>query len=245
MDEKELSQVLNLLDLDATNEDVSILFRHLDKDGSKEIDYNEFQSWYFSASASVQREINVVMDALLQRRTVNNFDTSPVPDSVLYRAVKAAIAAPCHGLSEPWRFIELGEKTISEIAALNAADLAKKDPTKAEEKRKRWTAIPGWCVVTSAKSSSESDGLKEKEDYAATCCAIQYFMLAMWAEGVCTKWTTGPVTRTDQFAKLCGIDLTKEQLVGCIWYGFASGGLASVPAPLRKRGVDDVLSTHP
>jgi Ca2+-binding EF-hand superfamily protein len=244
IDESELKKVLKMLDLDASNEDISILFRHLDKDGSKEVDYQEFLSWYSSAAASVQRETNVVMDALLQRRTVNDFDPSiSVPEGVLRRAVKAAIAAPCHGLTEPWRFIQLGKKTISEIATLNAADLARKDPAGAELKRKRWTKIPGWCVVTSVRSPSDS--LREREDYAATCCAIQNFLLAMWAEGVGTKWTTGPITRTEQFAKLCEIDLKKEQVVGCIWYGFASGGLASVPMPERKRSVDDVLSSLP
>ena len=242
IDEQELKQVLRMLDIDATNDDVSILFKHLDKDGSKEIDYQEFVAWYASAAASAQRETSVVLDALLRRRTVNEFDTSPVSDIVLRRAVQAAIAAPCHGMTEPWRFIQLGKKTISKIAALNAEGIMKKDPVMAEKKRERWEKIPGWCVVTSAKSDG---GLKEQEDYAATCGAVQNFMLAMWAEGVGTKWTTGPVTRTEEFAKLCGINLKKEQVVGCIWYGFASGGLASVPAPKRKKGIDDVLSTRP
>jgi len=54
-------------------------------------------------------------------------------------------------------------------------------------------------------------------------------------------WITGPITWNEQFAKLCGVDLKKELVVGCTWYGFASGGSASVPMPERKRSVDDVL----
>merc|ERR1712039_1007093 len=59
------------------------------------------------------------------------------------------------------------------------------------------------------------------EDYAATCCAIQNFMLSMWIEGVGTKWTSGDITRTQDFADSCGIDVEAERVVGCIWYGFA------------------------
>ena len=145
-------------------------------------------------------------------------------------------------MTEPWRFIHLGDETISKIAALNAAEIAKKDPIKGEKKKARWEAIPGWCVVTAAKSDG---GLQEREDFAATCCAIQNFMLSLWAEGVGTKWTTGPITRTVEFAELCGVDPGTEEVAGCIWYGFASGGLESVPLPKRKRSIENVTSTRP
>lgn len=184
-----------------------------------------------------------VHDALVGRRTVNNFDTTTkVPFDVVERAVEAAVHAPCHGMTEPWRFIHLGDETISKIATLNAAEIAKKDPDKGAKKQKRWEAIPGWCVVTSAKSDG---GLQEREDYAATCCAVQNFMLSLWAQGVGTKWTTGPVTRTDEFAALCGIGPDREQVVGCVWYGYASEGLENVPTPRRKKSLTDVSSTRP
>jgi nitroreductase len=236
----ELTEVLRMLDLEASKDDISALFKHLDKDGNGEIELDEFLSWYNSAASSAQTETNVVMNTLKSRRTVNDFDTSPVPDSVFRNAIEAAINAPCHGMTEPWRFIQLGEETISKIAALNAETI--RDPKKAEIKKARWEQIPGWCVITSTKSDG---GLREQEDYAATCCAVQNFMLAMWCEGVGTKWTTGAITRKAEFAKLCGINPEEEQIVGVIWYGFASGGLASVTGPKRKRSIDDVLSTCP
>eukprot|EP00977_Amphora_coffeiformis_P019762 scaffold7428_cov153-Amphora_coffeaeformis.AAC.15 len=184
----------------------------------------------------------IVHAALLGRRTVNNFETTPVPMAAVERAIEAAIHAPCHKMTEPWRFIHLGQGTISKIAALNAAEIALKDPVKGAKKQKRWEAIPGWCVVTAAKSDG---GLQEREDYAATCCAAQNFMLSLHMQGVGTKWTTGPITRTDEFVKLCGIDPETEQVVGCLWYGYASDGLETVPTPKRKRGVADVSSTRP
>ena len=74
---------------------------------------------------------------------------------------------------------------------------------------------------------------------------MQNFQLSMFADGVGTKWTSGPITRTEEFAKLCGIDTDNEKFVGCIWYGFASGGLGSLKSPPRKQSIDDVLSSMP
>jgi len=141
-------------------------------------------------------------------------------------------------LTEPWRFIKLGNETISKIANLNADSI--KDPKKAKKKRERWTAIPGWCVITSKLSDSK---ILEKEDYAATCCAIQNFMLSMWVERVGTKWTSGDITRTKKFADLCGVDTDKEFVVGCIWYGFPTAD--EVKPKKRKMGLEDVLTELP
>lgn len=186
---------------------------------------------------------STIQDALLRRRTVNNFETKSVSREIVNQALEAAVHAPCHKMTEPWRFILLGNETIREIAALNAVEIAKKDPAKGAKKQARWQAIPGWCVVTSAKSPS--DPVQQQEDYAATACAVQNFMLSLWDQGVGTKWTSGPITRTSAFADLCGIDLQKEQVVGCIWFGYAQEGLDSIPAPRRKRSLEEVVSWQP
>ena len=188
----------------------------------------------------------IVHETLIGRRTVNNFDPSRTVDpEIVQKAVEAAIYAPCHKMTEPWRFIHLGTQTIEAIAKLNAASIAQKDPAKAKKKQKRWQAIPGWCVVTCVKSPS--DAVQEREDYAATACAIQNFMLSLWSQGIGTKWTSGPITRTKEFADLCGIDLTTADVVGCIWYGYAVGedGLQSMPAPKRRLGLEEVTSYRP
>jgi nitroreductase len=189
----------------------------------------------------------IVQKALTGRRTVNNFETTKVDPELVNMAIRAAIAAPNHKMTEPWRFILLGDETIGEIAALNAVDISKKDPVKGAKKKERWQAIPGWCVVTSAKKFIvDGDPLQEREDYAATCCAIQNFMLSLWVNGVGTKWTTGPITRTAEFAKLCGIDPRIEEVVGCIWYGIPSTpSQHDIPGPKRKKSVGDVTSWRP
>jgi len=246
----ELGDLLTKLAIDASPPEAQALFAFLDKDGSGEISFeDEFQPWYDSILESTLQNRDIVQQTLLSRRTVNNFDASlHVSDHVLNRAIECAIAAPNHKLTEPWRFIKLGKETVTKIATLNAQKI--QDPEKARKKRERWEKIPGWCVVTSKLTPDAGDGesnILEMEDYAATCCAVQNFMLSMWVEGVGTKWTSGDITRTQEFADLCGIQMSDEQVVGCIWYGFASttGGKNEAPQSNRKKTLKDVLTELP
>ncbi len=238
----ELSSVLGRLDIHASEEEVSALAKYLDVNGDGDICEEDFLTWYQESASTVASETNAVRQALLQRRTVNDFDKTPVPDLVLRNAIEAAIHAPNHKMTEPWRFIKLGPETISKIAELNASEISKKDPEKGAKKKARWEAIPGWCVVTCQKSEDE---VQQEEDLAAVACAIQNFQLSMFADGVGVKWTSGPITRTTEFAELCGIDINKEKFVGCMWYGFATGGFGQVNRPTRKKSIDDVLSSMP
>lgn len=111
-----------------------------------------------------------------------------------------------------------------------------------------WTKVPHWIVVTYTKAPPDSgpDGkMQQREDFKSTCCSVQNFLLSMWSEGIGTKWTDGPIQRTEEFANICGIDLEKEKVAGVIWYGFAKGGLNRADAKWRKKGVEEVLDILP
>lgn len=162
------------------------------------------------------------------RRTINFFGPGLPPEDLILEAIDLARWAPNHNLTEPWRFYLLSENTKSTIVELNADLVARdKGARAADLKRKRWSEIPGWLVVTSLKSSNE---LRTREDYAATCCAVYAMCLHLWSRGVGTKWTTGAVTRDPRFYEAIWTDPVVEQVVGLIWYGYA----AEVPVSTRK-----------
>ena len=185
--------------------------------------------------------LSPVHEALRSRRTVHNFDNSrDVSDDVLHRAIEAATYAPNHKLTEPWLFRRLGRDAIEAIASLNAASIS--DPEKAAKKAKRWADIRNWLVVTSR--ITPGDELLTREDYAATCCAVQNMQLSFAADGVGTKWTSGDIQRTPEFERICGVDGDAECVCGVIWYGYAADGAAPA-APKRKLGLDQVLLKVP
>lgn len=190
--------------------------------------------------AAADGDAAVVQEALINRRTVHNFDNDKaVPETVLRRAVECAIRAPNHRITEPWKFVSLGSEAVAAIAALNAASIA--DPGRAAAKAKRWAEIRHWLLVTS--TITPGDALRSREDYAASCCAVQNLQLSLAADGVGTKWTSGAIQQNPDFARICGIDPSTEDVVGVVWYGYPAGAAAGPTS--RKRGVDDVLSRIP
>ncbi len=238
--EEQIGEMLALLDINASPEEQEALFRYLDQDGDGQITFDEFLPWYDAASQAAQEFAANFQSIVLNRRTVDDFDQTPVEDDVLRRAVQCAIAAPNRSCSEPWRFIQIGPKTVQQLLHL-------KTDLEMEEDRgvattQSWTDIPGWCVVTTLRND---DPIVEQEDFQSTCCAVQNLMLSLWSEGIGSKWTSGPVQRTKEFAEICGIDNEVERVTGVIWFGFASGGLVNADPKRRRKSVDDVLSKLP
>eukprot|EP00567_Pseudictyota_dubia_P010659 CAMPEP_0197450078 /NCGR_PEP_ID=MMETSP1175-20131217/23949_1 /TAXON_ID=1003142 /ORGANISM="Triceratium dubium, Strain CCMP147" /LENGTH=339 /DNA_ID=CAMNT_0042982417 /DNA_START=17 /DNA_END=1036 /DNA_ORIENTATION=+ len=233
----ELGSMLRMLDIDATDEDADALFKYLDVDGNGAIGFEEFLPWYTDAAEAAKESAATFQGIILGRRTVDQFDRTPIDDDVLQRAVKCAISAPNRSGSEPWRFISLGPDTVAKVAQLN------KNMGGDEGSFVSWTAIPGWCVVTCERTPGDLEA--EQEDFKSTCCAVQNFMLSMWSEGIGSKWTSGPVQMTSEFAELCGVNTEKERVAGVIWYGFARGGLINVAPKERTKRVTDVLNRLP
>ena len=161
---------------------------------------------------------SAIADIIRTRRTIHDFADGLPPRALVLDALDAARWAPNHRRSEPWRFTLLGPAAIARVIAFNTELVrAKSGDAAADKKRARWAAIPGWLVVTCQRSE---DPTTEREDYAACCCAVQNFALALWAVGVGTKWTTGKVTRDTRFMALIGADVAREFTVGLVWYGY-------------------------
>ncbi|KAL9184723.1 hypothetical protein ACHAXT_012693 [Thalassiosira profunda] len=250
---KDLYSMLRALDIDATEDESKSLWKYLDVDGDGRITLEEFLPWYAEAIDAAQQVSMGFQDMVKTRRTVNKFDATEVDDGVLRRALECAIAAPNRRGTEPWRFIKLGKETVGKIVKLkeelHAKNVAKSDGGDAMEGSfVSWAKVPHWIVVTYTKAPPDSgpDGkMQQREDFKSTCCAVQNFLLSMWSEGIGTKWTDGPIQRTEEFAEICGIDLEKEKVAGVIWYGFARGGLNRAAAKMRTKGVEEVLDVLP
>lgn len=169
-----------------------------------------------------------IAGVIRNRRTINFFEKDLPPKELILNAIDLARWVPNHHLSEPWRFYLLSEQTKKTIVDLNADLVARKKGERTGEiKRARWSSIPGWLVVTCFRSPDE---LRAREDYAATCCSIYALSLYLWSRGVGTKWTTGEVTRDPRFYDAIWADPAVEEVVGLVWYGYAS----EMPVTARK-----------
>ncbi len=164
------------------------------------------------------QELREFAETLEGRRTIELFLQTPIPERLVRDAIEAAIWAPNHHVTEPWHFYSLGSDTKERCLDLCQQIVTKKVNEKAGEfKRQSWSEKPGWLVVTCLLSDDE---LRQREDYAACCAAIQNLMLFLWKAGVGCKWTTGDITRDARFLEIVGIDAAMETVVGLIWYGY-------------------------
>jgi len=183
-------------------------------------------------------------EALLERRTVHNYSPEPVSEEVLLKALEAAVAAPNHRMTEPWRFTRVGHETRQRLVnisvSLKQAAAQQPLPDAAIEKVQRKMLHPSELLVVSQIKNDKPD--VAREDYAAVACAIHGLMLALWADGVGSKWSTGAVTCDERTYRLLGIDADTEEIVGFVWVGKAE---QETPKPRRRRSLDSVLRRLP
>jgi len=179
-------------------------------------------------TSSTVKPATTIDELIRSRRTIHEFLPEKPPQTLIWQAIDLARWAPNHLLTEPWHFYHLGQETALAISRLNAEIISRKKGEPAgQAKWARWSAIPGWLVVT---CENTSDSLQSREDYAACCCAIQNLSLYLWSQGVGVKWTTGPVIRDPAFYDLIWVDPELETVVGLLWYGYP----AEIPQTPRK-----------
>jgi nitroreductase len=167
----------------------------------------------------------------VSRRSVAKYDTDrAVATEVVGAALDAAVLAPCHFLTEPWRFYQAGPETKAKLCALNP------------EKAKMFEGVPEWMIVTVAASEYGADGSistkKGLEDHAAVSCAIQNFMVSLANDGVGSKWMTGALgVAPEAVMDVVGADKEAERFMGAIWFGYPAKDLEEASPPKRKLGM--------
>lgn len=182
---------------------------------------------------------------LRERRSIFSFRPEPVPEPLLETVLDVGRWAPNHRLTEPWRFTILGPATRAALTEeFVAFAIRKLQPDASNEQRERavaaarakWTGKPAVVVVSQVLVE---DDFRREEDYAAVACAMQNIMLAAWAVGLGSQWSTSPVTREPTAMAKAGIP-EGERVVGFLFFGFA----AVVPET-RRRPLAEVLRVMP
>jgi nitroreductase len=186
-----------------------------------------------------------IHELIADRRTVHDYRPDPLPEGALERGLRAALSAPNHRMTEPWRFVRVGPQSRNALLEISA-DL-KRQPDgpplsgSALEKLKGKMLTPAELIVVSQVKADDPE--VAREDYAAVACAVQSAMLAFWSEGIGSKWSTGQVTTDERTYRQLGIDPTAEAIVGFLWVGYALR--PETPKPRRRRTLEDVLRRAP
>lgn len=181
-----------------------------------------------------------VTDAIAQRRSIKKFQNSPVTREDIEALLEAAVLAPNHHLTQPWRFYVLGPESRRRYGLALGDRKARKlpDPDAAAAVREKtaaeYVAFPALIAV--AMVVSESPETRE-EDYAAVMQAIDNIMLVAVERGLGTHVRTGAVM-DDPAARAAIGARDGERVVAMLSVGLP----AEVPAPKTRPGAAAVTT---
>lgn len=137
-----------------------------------------------------------VLQALQERRSNAQLRDETVPRELIEQLLEAAIWAPNHKHTEPWRFFVFSGGGRAKLAAafvenykldhpnVEAAELA----GPGQKMASRILAAPTTVVVTADAGRSDMETL---ENYGAVAAATEHILLAAHALGLAATWRTG------------------------------------------------------
>ena len=162
-----------------------------------------------------------IADAVSHRRSIKRFTNRHVTREEIETLLSAAVAAPNHRLSQPWRFYVLGPESRHAYGVVLGGRKAKKidDPDAARAMREtvavEHRALPAMVVV--AMVTSDNPEIRE-EDYAAVMMAIQNLCLAALELGLGTHVKTGAVMNDPDARAAAGVK-DNERIVAVVNLG--------------------------
>jgi nitroreductase len=179
-----------------------------------------------------------VLDAIQRRRSIKRFTDRKVSREQIEELIAAAVQAPNHRLTQPWRFYVLGPDAREAYGTALGKRKARKapDPDLAREMVEKVARehrdLPAMIAV--AVAQAEDPEVRE-EDYGATYMAIENIALAAQASGLGTHVKTGAVMNDPEARAAVGAD-PGERIVATIHLGHP----AEQPAPRARKGAGDV-----
>lgn len=168
--------------------------------------------------------------AIRERRTIGAYSDRAVEPSVIEELIEAARWAPNHKHTEPWRFHVVSGDAREDMAraVLDAGGDFAKDP------RGKLLRAPTFIAVT--QRTVLDDPIRDQEDYAAVCCAVQNMMLAATSRGLASKWSTGALAENPAAKRWLGID-EQDRIVAYLYLGYAPDTMREMPAERRPAEV--------
>ena len=181
-----------------------------------------------------------ISQAISERRSIKSFTDRVISPKEIERLIAAAVLAPNHRMTEPWRFYVLGPEARADFGRVLGHRKAKRvdapDAKMAvvEKVEASHRDLPAMLAV--AITLDENPEIRE-EDYAATYMAIQNLCLSALELGFGTHVKSGAVMDDPRAREAVGVR-QGERIIATI----AVGEPAAVPDG-KPRGSADQFTT--
>jgi nitroreductase len=179
-----------------------------------------------------------VREAIHTRRSIGRMLPEAPPRAVIERLLEAAVLAPNHHHTQPWRFFVLTGDARAQLGAAQEAALRRSladpdDPKNAALLAKeRAKPFRSPVVIVVAVEPSTDPKVVGIEEVCATAAAVQNLLLAAHGEGLAAMWRTGETAYDAGVRELFGLS-ERAQVLGIIYLGYADP--AQPPAPRVPR----------
>ncbi len=142
-------------------------------------------------------------EAIRTRRDTRHFTADPVPPAVLERALRAALAGPSVGLSQPWRFVDISQRDRHGWLKSFAQSRSKAEEQIADPERQQLhqrlklegleeapVLLALFCAYPEPETFTLGTIGNPRALEWSCACAIQNLWLALTAEGYGAGWVT-------------------------------------------------------
>ncbi len=170
-----------------------------------------------------------VLDLIKSRRSVPKMRPDPVARDVLEQMLEAAVWAPNHRMTEPWRFYVLtgdAKRRFAEIRrrfrAATFPDPQAPEAVKALERVYQDTISTPALIVATVHLAADEE-IRE-EDVAATFIGVQNMLLVAAELGVGTYMRTGALLRDPELRALLGVE-DDRRVLAVLYIGYPADGV--------------------
>lgn len=172
---------------------------------------------------------DTVMGAIEGRRSTGRLDPERPPRELVEELLRAALRAPNHHLSHPWRFTVLAGDARREVGEAHARAIAREapdcPPALLEKEAAKLERAP---VVVVCHLSPDADPVRAREDRDAVAAGVENLLLAAQAHGLGAMWRTGPMADEPEVRAALGL-AEGDAIVAFVYLGWPAPSSSSEP----------------
>lgn len=157
------------------------------------------------------------LEAIMTRRSVPKVSDRAPDTATIERLLDAAVRAPTHHVTEPWRFIVLRGDALHGLGAAWAAGVERAGKSAEGIAAKALRAPVVIAVI--ARPKTHLPKVVEVEEHHAIGAAIQNILLAAHALGLGAMVRTGPVATLPEVLDFLGLG-DSEHVAGFVYVGY-------------------------
>lgn len=165
-----------------------------------------------------------VMDAIRGRRSVGKVLPELPPLEAIETILEAGTWAPCHHITEPWRFSVIAGDAREQLGDVMARAKVERmirqgKETEGEFERAKAKATRAPVIIAVAVEPVDGPKVVEIEEVEAGAAAVQNMLLAAHSLGLATIWRTGDPAYDAGVKRFLGLK-PETHIIGFIYIGY-------------------------